>query len=57
MMKLGKLKKNLDRSNTPSVVRNFCAFDAFSRTGKNTTLAFCAASEEARIRSRAKSKE
>jgi hypothetical protein len=36
MMKLGRLKKNFDLSNTPSVVLNFCALDAFSSTGKKT---------------------
>lgn len=40
----GRLKKNLDRSNTPRVVLNLCALLAFSRTGKNTWSAFAAAS-------------
>ena len=44
IMKLGRLKKNLDRSNTPSVVRSLEALDAFSRTGRNTWLALIAAS-------------
>jgi hypothetical protein len=35
-MKLGRLKKNFDLSNTPNVVRSFSALDAFSNTGKNT---------------------
>lgn len=39
---LGRLKKNRERSNTPRVVRSFCALSAFSRTGKNTWSAFCA---------------
>lgn len=44
MSEAGRLKKNLDRSNTPSVVLNLCALLAFSRTGKNTWSAFAAAS-------------
>jgi hypothetical protein len=40
MIKLGKLKKNLDLSKTPSVVCSFWAFEALSRTGRNTWLAF-----------------
>jgi hypothetical protein len=40
----GRLKKNLDLSNTPSVVLSLCALFAFSRTGKNTWSAFAAAS-------------
>jgi hypothetical protein len=39
----GRLKKNFDRSNTPRVVRNLRALDAFSRTGRKTWLAFTAA--------------
>lgn len=41
-IELGKLKKNFDRSKTPSVVRSFCAFIAFSSTGRKTWSAFCA---------------
>lgn len=44
MITPGRLKKNLERSNTPSVVRNFCALDAFSRTGRKTESALMAAS-------------
>lgn len=44
MSEAGRLKKNLDRSNTPSVVLNLCALLAFSRTGKKTWSAFAAAS-------------
>ena len=45
-MKLGKLKKNLDLSNTPRVVRSFCAFDAVSRTGRKIWFAFWPPSEK-----------
>jgi hypothetical protein len=34
MMKLGKLKKNLERSKIVSVVRSFWAFEALSRIGR-----------------------
>lgn len=44
MIKLGRLKKNFDRSNTPNVVRSFCALEAFSKTGRNTWFAFMVAS-------------
>jgi hypothetical protein len=42
----GRLKKNFDRSNTPSVVRSLWAFDAFSTTGRNTWSALLAATSK-----------
>ena len=44
MMNPGRLKKKPERSKTPRVVRSFCAFDAFSSTGRKTWSALIAAS-------------
>lgn len=41
----GRLKKNLERSKTPSVERSFEAFSAFSNTGRNTLSALVVASD------------
>ena len=41
MMKLGRLKKNLDRSKIDNVARSFRAFEALSSTGRKIWLAFC----------------
>lgn len=50
-MDVGRLKKNFERSNTPSVVRSFCALLAFSSTGRKTWFAFVAASTRVITRS------
>jgi len=41
MMKLGRLKKNLERSKIDNVARSFFAFEALSSTGRKIWLAFC----------------